>query len=362
MKNLCFIDYNFSGFGGIEKVVSSLCNSLCNNYNIHILSLCTSDNSCQYYIDSKVTLHYLNNSPSTRIRKVILNSFISLKNYLNDNNIDIAFMVGHYVPFVALPVKMFVKCKFVFCDHGALLNQLEDKKATLSRRLASKISDKTVVLTKRTMEAYKKLFNIKSDRIQYIYNWMDEEIFKYSKTYNVDSSKIISAGRFSKEKGYDMLIDVAEGVFKRHPDWEWHIYGDGEEMENIKRKISEKDLGNRIILEGATSDIYKRYTDYSIYVMTSYREGLPLTLLEAKANGLPIVSFNCITGPEEIINSGREGYLVDCYNKSDMVSRICDLIENRSLRIEFSNNTLKSINKFDKEKILEQWQKLIEAL
>ena len=96
--------------------------------------------------------------------------------------------------------------------------------------------------------------------------------------------------------------------------------------------------------------------------MTSYYEGLPLVLLEAQQYKLPIVSFNCPTGPSEIIRDGVNGFLVDNYDVDGMVEKISELIENEALRKSFSNNTLLDIEKFSKEKIIQQWLDLIEKL
>lgn len=95
--------------------------------------------------------------------------------------------------------------------------------------------------------------------------------------------------------------------------------------------------------------------------LPSYREGLPLVLLEAKANKLPLVSFDCIAGPNEIITDGENGLLIDCYDKEMMARKICDLIESDSLRKRFSDNWLLNVEKFQKEKILKVWLDLIES-
>jgi len=108
-----------------------------------------------------------------------------------------------------------------------------------------------------------------------------------------------------------------------------------------------------------TENIYPRH---GMYVMTSRYEGLPLVLLEAKQYGLPIVSFNCPTGPSELILDGKNGYLVENYNVEQMSQLINKLIENKELRINFSKNSMLDTDKFSKEKIIQQWVELIEEM
>ncbi len=96
--------------------------------------------------------------------------------------------------------------------------------------------------------------------------------------------------------------------------------------------------------------------------MTSYFEGLPLVLLEAQQYKLPIVSFNCPTGPSEIIRDNVNGFLIENYNVNLMVEKLSLLIENEELRKSFSDNALLDIDKFSRSRIIKQWLNLIEIL
>ena len=149
----------------------------------------------------------------------------------------------------------FVKSKFIFCDHGALENQLNDRKATLFRRMACKFSNKVIVLTERSVEAYKRYFKIADKNIDYIYNFLDDRLFEYAGEYNANSCKILSVGRTTPEKGYEMLIDVAKVLLSKYTNWEWHIYGDGDNINELKAKVQDIGLENRLIFKGGGHDI-----------------------------------------------------------------------------------------------------------
>lgn len=120
----------------------------------------------------------------------------------------------------------------------------------------------------------------------------------------------MTVSRIDFVKGFEYLIEVSKLVFARYPDWQWHIYGDGEiEYKNkIIDLIQQNNLQKHIILQGNRSDIYDLYQNYSFYVMTSRYEGLPMVLLEAKAKKLPIVSFDINSGPSDIIRDGIDGF------------------------------------------------------
>ncbi len=359
MKKLCFVCFNIEDMGGITRVMSSLCNEMCKDYEISILSICNTGLKPHYDFDVSVKIHKLNNNPGDRVKNIILGSFFKLKRFFKENKFDVIFMEGHYIPPIILPVKLFVKSKFVFCDHGALSNQLSDKKATFFRNLGAKLSNKTVVLTESTKNEYIKTFKIPANKIEVIANFIDDEVLKFKGDYNENSKLILSSGRFTPEKGFDMLVDVAEKVFEKNPDWQWHIYGDGPEFEKVNIKIKKLNLEKNIKLMGLADNMYSKYKDYGIFVLTSYREGFALVLLEAKVNALPGVSFDCVAGPSEIISNGVDGYLIPCYNITEMSNKISELIENQKLRIKFSQNSQINVEKFEKSKIIGKWKQLI---
>lgn len=364
MKNLCFVCFNIEDMGGITRVMSNICRELelSRDYKLSIVSICDTGKESHYRFSENIKIFKLSNNPSDRIRNIIFKSFSPLKRIFSDNHFDIIFMEGHYIPPIVLPLKFFIKSKFVFCDHGSLTNQIKDKKATLFRRLSSKMCEKVVVLTNQTKDEYKKIFGISDSKISVIPNFIDEDIFKFKREYDVNSKIILSSGRFTKEKGFDMLIDVASMVLSKHPDWQWRIYGDGPEREKIEVLIKEKKLRKNVKLMGLADNMYEKYKDAGIFVLTSYREGFALVLLEAKASGIPMVSFDISSGPSEIISNAMDGYLIPCYNKAAMSAKICALIENDDLRKRFSEHTQIGIENFLRCKVMEKWNNVIREL
>ena len=104
------------------------------------------------------------------------------------------------------------------------------------------------------------------------------------------------------------------------------------------------------------------YKNAAIYVMTSLQEGLPMVLLEAKSNTLPLISFDIQTGPGEIICDGVNGYLIPAYDIKAMAEKICELIEDEKKRLKFSTNAQLDIEKFSKEVIIKKWEDVINKI
>ena len=228
-----------------------------------------------------------------------------------------------------------------------------------TRKLAAKYADAIVVITKEDKGYYKQNLDIKK-RIEQIYNPMT--IKNDSNSYNIDSRTILSVGRITEQKGFDMLIDVAKSVFDKHSDWHWIIIGDGEDKERIENKIKEYSLENNIFIISNVKNIEDYYKKSAMYIMTSRYEGFGLVLTEAQTFHLPCVSFKCPAGPSEIIKNNENGVLIDCFEIEEMANSINRLIEDSDLRIKMSRNALMEKEKFSIENISKKWSSLIKQL
>lgn len=363
MINICFIVYDLGVIGGVERVVENLANRFSEKYSVHVVSLHGENvHPAIHFSESIIIKHY--NLPKKRVRYQLIESFFKLKEYFEENKIDIAFLESTYVGFIGSPLGKFTRTIVVFCDHGALLNQINDRGITLMRRVAATFCNHIVVLTKKTKNDYKKSFNISESKITYIYNWIKETSI-YSGIeyeYNDESKIILTVGRLSEEKGFDLLLDVAKRVLPANPEWEWHIYGEGPLEKQIQKEIKQNNLTESLILKGVSNNMDLVYKKASLCVLTSYREGMPLVLLEAKSYKLPCISFDILTGPNEIIEDKTNGYLVQPYDTDEMAKCINELIKQPKLRINMSKNAYSNIDQFSERTILEKWIDLIDKL
>ncbi|MEG2668688.1 MAG: glycosyltransferase family 4 protein, partial [Lachnospiraceae bacterium] len=361
MKKICFVEYDMSVFGGVEQVTATLANSLCETYEVSIFGIFGKGKEVAYELDDRIMYH-AELEEDCRIRERIQKIFTPFRLFIKRHHIDVVFLMENHPALIVSPVRFLTKAKFVYCDHGALINEWEKKDITAFRFWDALISHRVVTLTKQNQEDYTKKLHISKKKMRTIYNWIDPKIIKEKVLYEIESKRLLTVGRLSEEKGHMMLLQVAKEVMPKHPDWQWHIYGDGDERKKIEKKIIEYGLEKQVLLMGNVKEVYKKYKEYAMIVLTSYREGLPLVLLEAKALGLPMVSFDVVTGPREIIDDGRNGYLIPSYEIETMAQKIDLLMSDRTKRIEFSNETWYHLERFRKEVIYPQWRSLIEEL
>lgn len=362
MKRICFLLGGFQSNGGIGRSTSILANHLCNenDLEIHTISYCETSKERLYEIDSRVREHLLFDEETSMTKALLLkNATRRVKRILKENKIGILISCGTINYPLGILAVMGTSVKCICVEHTSPEVQSDHKFQALCRKIAVKKTDMMVTITDSARDYYIKELGIHADRVCRIYNPVPEQYYQ-SNCYQVSSRKIISVGRLSYPKNFSCLIDIAKVVLERHPDWCWDIFGEGEEQQQLQQKINDLGISDRIQLRGQVPDLLQRYGEYSFIVMTSRYEGFPMSLLEAAANRLPMVSFDIKTGPNEIIQDGVNGYLLDKNDISEMIERICNLVENKHVRLSMSKNAYEMIARFDIARITDQWRSLFD--
>ncbi len=171
--------------------------------------------------------------------------------------------------------------------------------------------------------------------------------------------KIVSVGRLALQKNHRMLIECFEEIYLLYPDYILEIYGEGKLHTELQELIDEKGLENNVFLMGSVENIHEKICDSQIFVLSSNYEGLSNALLEAMMMGIPCVSTNC-AGSDEVIEDGKNGFLVPVADKNSLKNAIIKLIDNEALRNEFSKNSKVAMERFKTENIINLWKKVIE--
>lgn len=214
--------------------------------------------------------------------------------------------------------------------------------------------DAFVTLTHEDAEQWKELENV-----QVIPNPVNELSVEHS---DCKAKQVIAVGRLFEQKGFDMLIDAWKPVADKHPDWTLKIYGDGELRGALTEQISRLRLDGKCILEPFTDDIYSKYRESSIFVLSSRFEGFGLVIVEAMSCGVPVVSFTCPCGPRDIITDGVDGILADNGDVNMLSDKISYLIEHNEYRAEMGSNAVSKAQEYSIDKIGAQWDALFRQI
>lgn len=179
----------------------------------------------------------------------------------------------------------------------------------------------------------------------------------------VRNKTIVSAGRFVEEKRYDLLIHAFYEVTKCHPDYRLIIYGSGPLLPMYQKLVTELGLQKSVSFPGYVSDVFAAIQNEGIFVLSSSSEGIPNSLIEALAAGIPTVSTDCTPGgPAFLTQNGQNGLLIPVNDVNAMSSAIIRIIESPDLQEKLSNSGPKILYTLSYDNIYRMWQSAFQAI
>ena len=320
--------------------------------------------SCFYPLDSRIEIvSVFPKNSNYRERHILLPKFFrKLRESISD--VDVIIMVSSASALGILAVHGMRSKQIITWEQTSLGNKMyQTKKRKFLQWLSARKSNILVQLTRKNADIAKKIFPYNHLKIDFIYNPIDGE-FGLDKRADKKHKRIITLARMDRVKGLDLLINVAEQVLEKHMDWQWDIYGQVSDTVyeiEIKEKLKNVTIADSIRFHSPVSDVKTELYNSALYVMTSRYEGLPMSLLEAKSCRLPIVAFDCPTGPNEVVIDGVNGDLIPCYDIDCMVRKINELIENDNKWQKYQDHAYDDIDKFMIENIINKWKELIDT-
>lgn len=353
MKKVLFLIGNLSNAGGTEKVTSLIANQLSERgFDVTILSLV--DGLTPFFpLSEKIKIASLY-SEKISFKKNFLSAVFKLRKFVQLNQVTDLIVVDSISCIFSIPALIGLKVNHICWEHFNFLNNNGTRLREYGRILAARYCHTVITLTERDKVLWQNRIRKINADIVAIPNPIAQITEKNLPQYSYKT--VLSVGRLVHVKGFDLLLEAWKMVNKEYPDWKLSIVGGGEEEANLKQISLSLGLNNSVSFIGASDNVASFYKKSSFYCLSSRFEGFPMVLLEAQSYGLPIVAFNCETGPAEIVENNISGYLVrpeDVNDLSDKILKLIKLSEDQFLNM--CNSSKINSEKYSFNSIMPQW-------
>jgi glycosyltransferase involved in cell wall biosynthesis len=178
----------------------------------------------------------------------------------------------------------------------------------------------------------------------------------------LDAPIVVAAGRLTRQKGFDLLIDAFAPLARRHPEWRLRIYGAGKERAALEAQIAAAEVVDSISLMGATRKLGEAFAEASVFALSSRWEGFGMVIVEAMSKGLPVVSFDCPRGPADLITPGRDGELVPADDVAGLTAALEKLIADPALRRAYGDAAVETARAYELGAVGARWDALLAEL
>lgn len=172
---------------------------------------------------------------------------------------------------------------------------------------------------------------------------------------------LVAMGRLSREKGFDLLVEAFARCAPARPDWGLLVLGEGPERAALEAQAARLGVADRIRLPGLANPPFATLRAADLFVMSSRYEGQGLALIEAMACGLGAVSFDCPSGPREIIRPGVDGVLVPPGDVHALAAALSDLMGDPARREAMGREAVDVVQRFGVGLIADRWMALFDA-
>lgn len=358
---ICFISGVISRSGGTERVGSIIANELCvKGYDVYLLSF-WNQGEPHYFLNNRIHVDYLLDSGlEGKLSRTRVYPILKLHRYLVNNKIDIVIDIDTVLSRHTAYAIQGTKCKLISWEHFNYwsMMMLNEERRFRAKRLIKKYASKLVVLTEE--DRLKHITEYHLDP-QFVVTMPNPCLSEVSVHYEFDNKTFLAVGRLAKEKNFSALLNAWSLIHKQCSEWKLVIVGKGELESDLKDQSKKLKLKN-VEFAGHSDNIDEYYQSASCFVLSSSYEGFPMVILEAQSYGLPVISFDCKTGPHDLVHNNINGYLVEDKNVDMLADRMLQFTKDKDKANEMSKTAVSSVKQYNLENITDKWCKLLDEV
>lgn len=359
MKKILFYFNSMTPAGGIERVISTLANHFGEFMEVTIL---VKDQAYSHYplgdniqlISLDSSLNFDMNNKMKRIAQAginLLKSTARLKQHLVSNQYDLYYL-AHPLNVLEFHLARGIDQQVIITEHGGI-NAYNIVYQKIKQWLYPKARS-YVVPTSSDANNYSEL----GFPVTYIPH------FKSSLDYvrsDLSNNVVLSIGRMTEAKRQWIMIDLWNKIVNEHhiKDWKLHLVGDGNLYDQLSNKIVTLGLQEYVKILPPVQDVERYYRSASVFMLTSHSEGFGMVLLEAISFGLPCISYDCPSGPRDIVEDGVNGYLIPMDDFNTLETATTNLLTNSQKIHKLAHGAYSTSLKWNDEAILNKWKKIL---
>ena len=358
---ICFVSGVIARSGGTERVGSIIASALAKDgYDVILLS-CWNQGPPFFPLDKNVDVQYLLN-PKTegKLYRTYIYPIVKLHYFIIKNKIDVIVDIDTELARFTSYAIQGTSCKQISWEHFNYwtMLKLNEKKRFRAKRLIKRYASKLVVLTEEDRAKHIEAYNLSPDFVVTMPNPCLSEVMN---NYSFSQKTFLSVGRLAPPKKISALLNAWAIIQDYCLDWQLVIVGKGELEEELKTQASKLNL-HRVDFTGHTDHVEEYYRKASCFVLSSEYEGFPMVILEAQSYGIPVIAFDCKTGPRGLISDGRNGYLIEAGNVEKLAEKMLLFTKSEENACYMSENAVKDVQTYNLSSITKKWRHLIESV
>jgi glycosyltransferase involved in cell wall biosynthesis len=355
--------------GGAERVAANLVNAWA-SAGVHVTLLVTYSGrgDCFYPLSSAVNLRYL--ADETKGPKssglAYIARFWALRRLVHQERPDVVVSFLTNVNVAAVLATLGARVPVIVCERSYPPQLPVGEIWSLLRRWTYPLASRVAMLTTEGLVWLQR--EIPRSRGVVMHNPVPYPLPVHtpallpSDVVAGDRKVLLGVGRLSEEKGFSGLFDAFASLAEQHPLWDLVILGDGPLRSALAQQIQTTGLGSRVFMPGRAGNVGAWYERADLYVLSSRVEGFPNTLGEAMAHGCAAVSFDCDTGPRDLIRHDVDGLLVPPGDVAALAQSLGRLMNDDALRAQMAARALEVRERYSMQRVLSLWDELFTAV